>query len=253
MASFTIIINTFAADLPILLTMIKSTNCQPADEAATKILSMIKSKEVLPGERIPSERKLSEKLGVGRNHVRQAIKKLETYGIVETYPQSGTVVSEFTKKQLDNVATDALKMDKYDLYSLVHVRVVLEVDACQLAAKNRTIDDLDRIERSLRELEKYQNTDKRVQKDFAFHYEIVKSSHNPVLASLFQIITPDIMNYYHRFRFCSTPERQTSEEHLEYLAKLKEQDAEGIKDVVIKHLTNLINFAKAKRDTSDRI
>ena len=68
-------------------------NSQPVKHVIEHIKKQISERQILPGERLPSERKLSELLKVSRSHVREALQKLELYGIVKTYPQSGTVVS----------------------------------------------------------------------------------------------------------------------------------------------------------------
>ena len=103
-------------------------NSQPVKLVIEHIKKQIAERQILPGERLPSERKLSELLKVSRSHVREALQKMELYGIVKTYPQSGTVVSEFSKDQLDTMITDALKISKYDFSSLVYVRVLLEIE-----------------------------------------------------------------------------------------------------------------------------
>ena len=65
----------------------------PSDKIIEQIRELISSGQIKPGDKLPPERKLSEKFGVGRSYVRNAIRKLEFYGIVKTLPQSGTVVS----------------------------------------------------------------------------------------------------------------------------------------------------------------
>ena len=129
-------------------------NSQPVKLVMEYLKKQISERRILPGERLLSERKLSELLNVSRSHVREALQKMELYGIVKTYPQSGTVVSEFSKDQLDTMITDALKISKYDFSSLVYVRVLLEIEACKLCALNRTEQDLENIEKALIELEK---------------------------------------------------------------------------------------------------
>lgn len=217
----------------------------PVDKVIDYIQHSITDKTYTPGDRLPAERKLSEMLGVGRPHIRKAIQKLELYGIVRTFPQSGTVISSFTKEQFDNMFNEALKVSKYDFASLVHVRLLLEKEACALAAKNRTQEDLNDIEMALKAWEKATDENKRVKRDFDFHRAIARSSHNPVLCSMLLIIIPDIMKYYHRFRICSTPERAVETEHEEYLQKIKNQDTEGIKELVTRHLANQIDFANS--------
>ena len=65
----------------------------PADKIIKQIRNLITSGQLNPGDKLPSERKLAEKFGVGRTSVRDAIRKLEFYGILKTLPQSGTVVT----------------------------------------------------------------------------------------------------------------------------------------------------------------
>ena len=205
-------------------------NSQPVKHVIEHIKKQISERQILPGERLPSERKLSELLKVSRSHVREALQKLELYGIVKTYPQSGTVVSEFSKDQLDTMITDALKISRYDFSSLVYVRVLLE--------------DLKNIENTLVELEEKFDTDLRVEKDFAFHQAIAQGGHNPVISSLLLIITPDILKYYQKYKVCAVPQKTVHAEHREMLQKIKDRDKEGMKELVLRHLANLIDFAK---------
>ena len=192
-------------------------NSQPVKHVIEHIKKQISERQILPGERLPSERKLSELLKVSRSHVREALQKLELYGIVKTYPQSGTVVSEFSKDQLDTMITDALKISRYDFSSLVYVRVLLEIEVCKLCAVNRTEEDLKNIENTLVELEEKFDTDLRVEKDFAFHQAIAQGGHNPVISSLLLIITPDILKYYQKYKVCAVPQKTVHAEHREML------------------------------------
>ena len=210
-------------------------NSQPVKLVIEHIKKQIAERQILPGERLPSERKLSELLKVSRSHVREALQKMELYGIVKTYPQSGTVVSEFSK---------ALKISKYDFSSLVYVRVLLEIEVCKLCASNRTEEDLENIEKTLIELEEKFDTELRVEKDFAFHQAIAQGGHNPVISSLLLIITPDILKYYQKYKVCAVPQKTVHAEHREMLQKIKDKDKDGMKELVLRHLSNLIDFAK---------
>jgi len=212
--------------------------CKTVDDVIEYIQKSIEEKIFLPGDRLPSERKLSEMLGTGRPHIRAAIKKMELYGILKTFPQSGTVVAEFTKDQMDKMITNALKVSQYDFSSLVYVRVLLEIEACKLAAQNRTDSDIKEMESTLDNLEKAVSAEDRVEKDFAFHRAIANSSHNPVISMLLLTITPDIMRYYHKFRFCVVKKNIVKAEHREFLQKIKEKDVAGMKELVLRHLAN---------------
>lgn len=101
--------------------------------------------------------------------MRAAFQKLEFYGIVQTFPQSGTVVAQEKMQVLERLITDALQIEQYDFASLVYVRVLLELEAVRLCARNRTPEDLENIEQALLECEAKFYTDERVSKDFAYH------------------------------------------------------------------------------------
>lgn len=197
-----------------------------------------------PGERLPAERRLAEQLGVGRAHVRAAFQKLEFYGIVKTYPQSGTVVAQEKMQVLERMLTDALRIEQYDFASLVYVRELLEVEAVKLCARNRTQEDLAAIEAALEECEAKFYTEERVSKDFAYHQALARGAHNPVIASLLLVITPDVLRYYQRYRVCSVPQEEVCFEHRELLRCVSEKDEKHAVEMLRRHLRSLCEFAR---------
>lgn len=215
------------------------------DTVLKHIKELICNGRLEPGERLPAERRLATQLKVSRAHVRMAFQKLEFFGIVKTYPQSGTVMVQEQMQVLESLITDALKIDQYDFRSLVHVRVLLEVEAVRLCARNRTEADLVNIERALMECENLFNTDQRVNKDFAYHQAIARGSHNPVIASLLLIITPDVLRNYQRYKVCSVPNEEVFFEHRELLRFIREKDEAGAVEMLTQHFASLIEVSKS--------
>lgn len=224
-------------------------NYAPGISQVEEVLKYIKeqlySGRLLPGERLPAERRLAEKLGVGRAHVRAAFQKLEFYGIVQTFPQSGTVVARETMQVLERMITDALQIQPYDFASLVYVRELLESEALRLCARNRTEEDLAAIEEALVACEDSANADDRVPKDFAYHQALARGAHNPVIVSLLLVITPDVLRYYQRYRVCSVPSEDVCFEHRELLRFVREQDEEACVGMLHRHLRSLREFSLA--------
>ena len=222
-------------------------NYAPGISQVETVLKYIKeqlySGRLLPGERLPAERRLAEKLGVGRAHVRAAFQKLEFYGIVQTFPQSGTVVARETMQVLERMITDALQIQQYDFASLVHVRELLEAEAMRLCARNRTEEDLAAIEEALAACEASFYSDERVSKDFAYHQALARGAHNPVIASLLLVITPDVLRYYQRYRMCAVPSEEVCFEHRELLRCVREHDGEAAVSMLARHLKSLREFS----------
>jgi GntR family transcriptional repressor for pyruvate dehydrogenase complex len=175
----------------------------PVDKIIKQIRMLITSGQLEPGDRLPPERKLAEKLGVGRSHVREALRKLEFYGILRTLPQSGTVVAGLGISALEGLISDVLKIENADFGSLVETRVLLETESAKLAALRRTDQDIEDIKRAL---DAYANKVKlgqqAVEEDLMFHLKISEASKNSVLKSLMLIITPDIINNFIQLDIC---------------------------------------------------
>jgi DNA-binding FadR family transcriptional regulator len=90
------------------------------------------------GEKIPSERELTERFNVSRNMVREAIRGLEMTGYLEVHqgPQGGAFVKDFTHDRLSNVFLDFYIADKLTVMDLNQARLFLEPEVARLAAKN---------------------------------------------------------------------------------------------------------------------
>lgn len=221
-----------------------SPNITQVESVLKYIKEQLYTGRLQPGERLPAERRLAERLDVGRAHVRAAFQKLEFYGIVQTFPQSGTVVAQEKMQVLESMITDALKIEQYDFASLVHVRILLEIEAVRLCARNRTDEDLEALELALQECEDKFYTDERVSKDFAYHQALARGAHNPVIASMLLIITPDVLRYYQRYRVCAVPSEDVTFEHRELLRCVRERDEEGAAEMLCRHLRSLREFSE---------
>ena len=91
----------------------------PVDKILKQIRNSIVAGQLKPGDKLPSERKLSESFGIGRTYVRDAIKKLEFYGILKTLPQSGTVVSGADISAMEGLISNVIKLNENDFFHLV--------------------------------------------------------------------------------------------------------------------------------------
>lgn len=215
------------------------------DIVISKIKELINSGILKPGDRLPAERKLALDFGVGRTHVREALHKLEFYGIIKTLPQSGSVIVGLDITTLDGLISDVLKIQDYDFYSLVETRFVLEVNAIKLCAERWNEQDMEMLEKAHENYVKFFDTPDRVSHDFAFHRAIAESCHNPVFKAMLLIITPDILNIYNKERFC-LPSKTLVEEHKSMLEAIKNRDRELAGKIMEQHLQGLIDFANSK-------
>jgi len=214
----------------------------PVDKIIKQIRNLITSGQLNSGDRLPSERQLASTLGVSRSYVRDAIRKLEFYGILRTMPQSGTVISGMGITALEGLITDVLAIEEADFASLVETRVILEINAATLAAKKRTSEDIIALRNALSAYEtKLSETQQATEEDLLFHLTIAEASKNKVLKSLMLIITPDILKNYAELKVCnSITVQKTIQEHRDILEYIVKQDVQGVKNAMKKHLQDVL-------------
>lgn len=215
----------------------------PADEVISKIKDLINSGVLKPGDRLPAERKMAIDFGYGRTHVREALQKLEFYGIIKTLPQSGSVLTGFDINTLDGLISDVLNLQTYDFYSLVETRLILEVKSARLCAERWNEEDMAVIEKSHTDyIEHFERPDK-VGYDFAFHRAIAEASHNPVLKAMLLVIIPDIMTIYQKESICAT-NTVASTEHEQLLSAIKNRKGDLAASLMAEHLQGVVDFAR---------
>lgn len=218
---------------------------KPVDKIIKQIKELVSSGQLKAGDKLPSERMLSERFGIGRTYVRDAIRKLEFYGILKTLPQSGTVVAGFGITALEGLITDVLKLEGSDFHALVETRVLLETNSAHFAALRRTEEDLAEITNALKAYELAVKAEKQaVEEDLMFHLKIVEASKNPVLKSLMMIVTPDLLTYFTENNVCSGERPLIAlEEHYQILEHIKNRDPQKAEKAMRTHLNDILNFS----------
>jgi GntR family transcriptional regulator, transcriptional repressor for pyruvate dehydrogenase complex len=157
-----------------------------SDNLAQTISNYIASKQYAAGEKLPTIAELSRQFGVGSPTLREAIKKLETMGIVTVKHGSGIYVGENTGMMfLSNPITAAEKPTKKILLDLIDARIPIEMQTVGLAAENITAGNIAHMEELLEEARNNLDNDELLgHVNMAFHLEIAAASGNKVLHQL---------------------------------------------------------------------
>jgi DNA-binding FadR family transcriptional regulator len=158
------------------------------ERIADRIAGEIRMGLLKPGERLPSERELAQRLEVGRSSVREAIAALQVHGVIETRPGSGSFVAA---DAIERVQAPAPGEGPTDLphdaspSALLEARELLEPRVAALAARRRRPDPyaeelLERMERAANGT----NGSEWNESDRLFHRQLAVMTENPVLAAL---------------------------------------------------------------------
>lgn len=152
------------------------------------------------GARLPPEREFSERLGVSRTVVREAVRILTTWGLLETRHGVGTTVRAVTREEVVKPLTLFLQVRglNVNIQHLYHVRSILEVENAGLAAEQATEEDVRELKRICAEMEKAaDDATLFAQKDSEFHRRISETTHNPLLILLLDSVN-DMMSEVRR-------------------------------------------------------
>jgi len=218
---------------------------KPSELIIRQIRDLITSGELKPGDKLPSERKLTEKLGVSRSHVRDAIKKLEFYGVVKVLPQSGTIVSSLGIPAIEGMIGNILRLENYSFHSLVETRVMIEMQTAKLAAERRTEEDIVELERTYTiYLDKTKSGGPATDQDIMLHLKIAEAGKNPLLRSMMLLITPEILTNYRKYQVCPDVTEVALLEHKLLVQYIKDRNATGAINIMQQHLRNVLEFSK---------
>ena len=114
-----------------------------AEKAVQDIINLIMSKELVPGDKLPSERDLADMLGVGRPAVREALKIADAFGIVNIKQYDGLYVAGAEPEKLSTPFKLRMDMGQFDLVQLFEMRRIFEVETIKLAAARITDEEIE--------------------------------------------------------------------------------------------------------------
>jgi GntR family transcriptional repressor for pyruvate dehydrogenase complex len=168
-----------------------------SDSVAAQLTQLITKGAYKVGEKLPSERVLSEQFGVSRSSMREAIRGIESSGLVSSSHGVGVFV---VKTTLDTPgAPEILIFDDFTVPELFEVRRTLEGEAAALAANRKGTADIDEMERLLRDCADPAVSDAQfVQLDISLHQAVAKASKNGLLAKLYGSLEPLLLEYSRR-------------------------------------------------------
>ncbi len=148
----------------------------------------IEANALKAGDPLPPETFLAQQLGVGRNSMREAIKSLESLGIVETRRGIGVFVKEFSfKPLLDNLAY-GLQDSLRDVEELREIRRVLETGLIDKTIEMVSPDDLAELRRVTAQMRKRaERNESFAREDQEFHQLLFRCQNNHMLSALIDI------------------------------------------------------------------
>ncbi|MBC7262988.1 MAG: FadR family transcriptional regulator [Chloroflexi bacterium] len=164
------------------------------EQVAEQIRALIVEGHLQPGDKLPSELELSEALGVSRASIREALRALESKGLIEVRSGAGAFVASrpFSLFSASSEAVEWLIKQRESLLQLLEVRESVEGLTASLAAASVSSELLEKLGQVVREQEKLSGTlsalDRQVELDIRFHELIAEASGNTIAEEIVDAI-----------------------------------------------------------------
>jgi DNA-binding FadR family transcriptional regulator len=213
-----------------------------ADEVRDRLLTMIRSGELQPGDRLPSERDLMDRFAVGRPAVREALQSLGSAGLIEiSHGERARIAVPDTRNMFDRIGQTMLHLLQTSPTTLEHLkeaRILFEVGMVKTAAQNATPADVLNLEHALEQQRAaLEDAPEFVKRDMAFHTAIAAMSGNSVCVILSEAMLDWLFNFRRDLLRLPGSEFITLAEHQRLLTAIAAHDVAEAERAMLDHLT----------------
>ncbi|ETK31321.1 FadR/GntR family transcriptional regulator [Microbispora sp. ATCC PTA-5024] len=208
------------------------------EEVLARIEERILADGLTAGDRLPGERQLAEQLKVGRSSVREALRVLETLGVVSSQagrgPDAGAVLTSRPGSALTDLVRLHLGLAALSMREAVDTRLMIEQWSVVRAARSGA--GLEEMARALAAMDEATSPHAFVEHDVAFHLAITEASGNRLTAAIMRALREAV----HRYavdavvRLGDTGDLQA--DHRRIHAAVRDGDAAGAADAIADHL-----------------
>ncbi len=212
-----------------------------SQEIVAQIKASIFEGRLTPGDRLPSEKELTEQFGVSRITVRDAMRVLESQGLVEIKVGSGggAFVASPSSEPVTQVLTDMLRLQGITVRELVEARLVIETSIVTFAAERATCEDLDAMRRAIdaARLARAAGETRFTQTSVNFHIALARAAKNQVLFFTVSSFRTPFYETLDKLSPDDSMAEQAIEDHQKLLDAIAAHDTERARQVMRDHLS----------------
>jgi GntR family transcriptional regulator, transcriptional repressor for pyruvate dehydrogenase complex len=224
-------------------------NSRMFEQVLERIRLYITTSDLVPGDKLLTERDMAQTLQVSRSSVREALRILEVFDVIYSKPGEGTILK---RPQIPKLLTNILPFISIPTdtsVELLESRKVLEGGIVKLAAKRRKLKDIKLMQDALDRMVSSPDLEILIQADLDFHLHMAKAAYNNTLSDIL-IIVSDLVSqnlYATRFRMHSIPgvNEKLNEQYLAILQAIKDKNPQSAYEEMEKHLDFSIEMIKS--------
>ena len=218
-----------------------------AEAVARRILDMVTTGALRPGEALPPERELAVSLGVSRPSVREAIRGLAILGVVRTRQGGGASISELDADAILGPIQFFLSLEESNVRNLYDARSLIESDVARRAAENMDAAALDRLDEILAaQSGTIDDPGAFRQSDLAFHEALWEGSGNAYLKRIGESLNVIGLEFRKKASETRGVLEQSLKDHHALVKAIRSRDPEAAARAAAQHMQNVYQSTVAQ-------
>lgn len=214
------------------------------------LLDAIAEGKLKPGDKLPSERVLSERFEVSRTVIRETVRHLEAKGVVAPLGARGVVVAAVPSSRVaeafDLYLRGARSQELVGPGDITEVRETIEIRLVRLAAERATARELEQIGDELSAMAGAADADSAAAHDEMFHHLIATATHNALFVTLLESINITLGPIRRRSLAVPGRREEAVAEHERILDALRARDPDAAEVAIRHHLDDSTRFYAAE-------
>ncbi len=195
------------------------------DDVVAQIRSLISRDELTVGDNLPTERELCDAFGASRNTVREAMRILKAYGVVEVRPKVGaTIIDNRMASALEIFSFNVREVSRDTFADIQGFRYLLEVSSVEEILDRITPEDISELRQINLQLKRADPVDVASEIDFQFHTRLISVLDNKAILDVYGLMKPVILRIMQKGKSRHTFETTTFNEHEGVLDALEDKD-----------------------------
>jgi len=224
-----------------------------SEDVVEQVKSAIFSGRFSPGERLPSEREMAEQFGLSRMTIRDALRILESAGMVEIKlgAAGGAFVREPNLDPFHNSLSSMLRFKKATILELAEARKIVETATAELAAQRATAEDLEALRRAVdsAKIAREEGDPHYMPHSVDFHVALARAARNHVLnltVNSFRTLLANVLE-----KLLPTPDmaERALHDHWEIYKAVEARDGAKARRLMAEHLSYFEDKVRALEGT----
>ena len=222
--------------------MTAAAPAQPNEQVSISVVDhlreLLASGQFGPGDRLPAERDLAERLGVGRNSIREALRELQSLGLVESRRGAGTVVRAADPATLMAPFQAVISLSQAAVDDVMEFRLAFEPEVAALAAIHAEEEDIIDLSTALRRFNwAVESSAHPLDADIAFHEVVARCTKNPLVIAVQHALAQLFAELRTRLSDASyEPDDRAPRGHQALFGAIVAGDPDAARDVMRRHL-----------------